>query len=488
MPAKSRGITLISCRLGEPSAGFPPFGLMYLASYMRRNNISCEIKDFQADYGEALFFVDQLVDYILGSQFNIVGISIFSNSIPLVIKALGSPRLQKEDLILILGGPGVAAIEDDIATACPRLNHIVSGEGEIPLLKIVSSHLNREGEPKTVGSNGHSASTRVVALDDLPIPAWDLVDGARYSKTPLVTMRGCPFDCDFCDVKATWGKRVTFRSPENVMAEVEYIYRVLGRTHLRIVDDTLTVNRNHIKALCNLFIERRLPVTWTCFARIDTLDEAMMLMMSQAGCKGIYLGIESGDESILRDIRKPKLNETLLKRFSVALSLFRVTASFIWGFPMEEVSAFRESIDLAFALARLGHTSGGDINIQLHLLAPTVGSSLFEKFEPALFFSQDEPLSYLGGAPLNNFRGATEYDEIVQFIRDNKRLCAPFYCFQSEEFETKSALIRGRSIPQGSRMRIQERYRISQKLSFIYRTSAQFRARRMRRSSQNEVS
>lgn len=479
------GITLISCRLGEPSAGFPPFGLMYLGSYLRENDIDCEIKDFQSDFGEALFSVETFIDYILSSTFKIVGISIFSNSLPLVVNALASPRLQDEDLTIILGGPGVADVEDDIAAACPRLDHIISGEGEVPLMEVVSSVLHKPfGLEMATRRQSQSGRRRVIALDNLPMPAWDLIDGRRYSKTPLVTMRGCPFDCDFCDVKATWGKRVTFRSAENVMAEVNYLYRRLGRTHLRIVDDTLTVNRNHIRALCEAFIENRLPVTWTCFARIDTLDEETMRRMSQAGCKGIYLGIESNDEAILSDIRKPKLNEALLQRTATALSLFRVTASFIWGFPMEEVSGFHKSIDLAHSLARLGHTSGRDINIQLHLLAPTAGSNLFRKFSSHLFFREQEPLSYLGGKSLVQFCKLPIYKEMVDFIRSNKRVCAPFYCFASEEFDAKSALVRGTEVPKGSRLPAAERYQISQKLSFIKRTSANFRARRLRRSNQ----
>lgn len=213
-------------------------------------------------------------------------------------------------------------------------------------------------------------------LDDLPLPRHDLLPLQKY-RAPLVggpytfvvTSRGCPGGCRFCIKHVSYGQTVRFRSPENILAEIEMLVG-LGIRHIHMYADLFTVSREQVMGLCRGILERNLRVRWTCNSRVDFVDFEMLRMMAQAGCWMISWGIESGSEEVLRragkGIRLEQVEQAL--RWAKGAGI-RNWGYFIIGLPGETEETIQETIRLALRLP---------LDLALfHIAAPYPGSPLF---------------------------------------------------------------------------------------------------------------
>jgi radical SAM superfamily enzyme YgiQ (UPF0313 family) len=152
-------------------------------------------------------------------------------------------------------------------------------------------------------------------LDALPFPARHLMDMKRYNfrldvpgkgsfpAAHIITSRGCPFHCSFCATSKLSGRRWRHRSPENVLAELENILK--NQPEVKAVwfhDDTFTMNKKRVEAICNGILERKLDIAFTCSIRVDTVDYPLLKKMRDAGCFKIFFGVESGSPRILDEV------------------------------------------------------------------------------------------------------------------------------------------------------------------------------------------
>ena len=148
-------------------------------------------------------------------------------------------------------------------------------------------------------------------LDNMPIPARELLDNERYilvnKRAPFAiirTSKGCPYSCIYCSA-STYSKNFwRSRSPRSIMTEIKNVRETLGINDFMFLSDTFTVKEKDILELCELIRKDAPGIHWICNSRTDTLTEAMALAMKDAGCWLVSLGIESGDETILRNIKK----------------------------------------------------------------------------------------------------------------------------------------------------------------------------------------
>jgi len=214
------------------------------------------------------------------------------------------------------------------------------------------------------------------SLDDLPLPRHDLLPLKAY-RAPLVrspyafvvTSRGCPGGCRFCIKHVSYGRSVRFRSPENVLAELELLAG-LGVRSVNMYADLFTVSREHVVGLCELILERGLRMEWTCNSRVDFVDAEMLRLMGRAGCRWISWGIESGSEEILRRVHKG----ISLEQVQQALRWSREAGIHNWGYfiiglPGETEETIQETIRFARRLPL-------DL-VLFHIAAPYPGSPLF---------------------------------------------------------------------------------------------------------------
>jgi anaerobic magnesium-protoporphyrin IX monomethyl ester cyclase len=213
-------------------------------------------------------------------------------------------------------------------------------------------------------------------LDDLPLPRHDLLPLSDY-RAPLVrgpyafvvTSRGCPANCRFCIKHVSYGRSVRFRSPENILAELEQLVG-LGVRSVHMYADLFTVSREQVVDLCQLILERGLRLRWTCNSRVDFVDAEMLELMSQAGCWMISWGIESGSEQILRRVRKGIRIEQVERALRWAKDAGILNwGYFIIGLPGETRETIQETIRFSKKLP---------LDLALfHIAAPHPGTPFF---------------------------------------------------------------------------------------------------------------
>ena len=440
-------LTLISCRLSNQRQGAPPLGPMYLVSVLRSLGWSVSLVDFQTVTGSHIFDIPGLVKTIHETTGPVVGISLFSDALPLVLASIRAHNSTYTRRAFILGGPGVNGNEHDILTLYPEVDAIVRGEGETVLPEVLLAL--REGKApsgpgifsRSKGNGDQGISPRRIEdLDKIPRPDFESLDLTLYSRVPIVTSRGCPFDCSFCEIITMWGRSTGFRSVPDVIAELGHLVSIAPNLPIDFIDDTFTLNRKRVLTLCDQIVSQGYTFRWTCFSRIDTIDEEMMAAMAAAGCYNVFYGIDTGSELIWRGINKRLSREQVMRTVATSLKYFDVTASYIWGYPEETLADFSDTVDLSFDVACiLGERR---VTTQLHFLSPTRATPIFSQWGNTLRLSESVELEILGGSPLRRHRNRPGYQTCIDLIRSNRDLFASFYYYDSPDLEEKMAIVR----------------------------------------------
>jgi len=120
----------------------------------------------------------------------------------------------------------------------------------------------------------------------------------------MLAIRGCPYNCSFCSNNAVFGRKIRWKSPKRVIEEIENLKKEYGVREISFWDDMMTVSRKWMMDFCNELIKRKTDVTWTCYARVNTVDLEMLRAMKKAGCWNIFYGYEAGDQQLLDNINK----------------------------------------------------------------------------------------------------------------------------------------------------------------------------------------
>lgn len=327
-----------------------PLGLGYLASYLVSKKIDVKIADLR--YGNKREFSRLLKEY----NPDIVGISCMT---PNQNEAYKTARIVKQILgntLVVLGGVHATFMYDEVLKKVREIDVAVIGEGEITLYELCRAwgkkfSADDLSEIKGIAfrNNGSVVVTppreKIEQLDDLPLPAFDrlvLPDIATYLKIsgdiPVLTGRGCPFNCAFCSTSVMHGRKYRKRDAVKVVDELEYLIKRYNHSNFSIVDDTFTVDKERTKKICEEIIRRNLDINWGCSARADTLDPELIKIMSRAGCRGLFFGIESLDNEVLKKIKKGFTAKKAVRMVETAIDEgITVDVSFILGLPGDNV-------------------------------------------------------------------------------------------------------------------------------------------------------
>jgi len=210
---------------------------------------------------------------------------------------------------LVLGGAGFSLRPHELLARL-EADYGVIGEGERTFPWLLSE-LAQGHKPARLIDNGVLVSQGLrqwSTLDDLPLPARDLID-PRYrlldGTENVQTKRGCAFRCAYCDYPDLEGQMVRLRDPERIADEVLSRSQVPGVTSLFFVDSVFNVPRRHALAVCHALSARGAPLPWVAYVSPVSLDEELVTAMAQAGCIGVEIGSDSGSEEGLRRLRKP---------------------------------------------------------------------------------------------------------------------------------------------------------------------------------------
>jgi anaerobic magnesium-protoporphyrin IX monomethyl ester cyclase len=331
-----------------------PLGLAYLASVLE--NAGHEVKVF--DCPPLGINHEQLVRMLASFSPDFVGITCMTMMYPSVIKVATMTKEHLPETIVGVGGPHVTFYDEETLKECPSIDLVVRGEGEKTMLEIAACIMERKKLSNvnglTLRKNGEIVRTPdrllIQNLDSLPYPAYHLFPMDKYRVygkkiMPIMTSRGCPFQCSFCVTSRMVGKRFRARSPENVVGELEWLVREHDADAVCFYDDTLTLDRNRIVKICRMIKERKIGVPWDCQTRVDQISLEVLKTMAEAGCQLVSFGVESGSDKILGKIGKGVTVEQNKKAVMLAKKAgLLVAVSVIIGYPGETVETLNETL------------------------------------------------------------------------------------------------------------------------------------------------
>ncbi|MFZ5366473.1 MAG: B12-binding domain-containing radical SAM protein [Patescibacteria group bacterium] len=347
----------------------PPLGIGYLGAVLEKEGF--EVRIFDAP--PLKWGIRKIVFEAEKFSPDFIGLSVSTADFNKAVK-LGKALKKSLSSPIIIGGSHITALPDEMKRfSCFDIG--VIGEGEETIVELIKALKKERMSPPSPrlrrvkgivfreGKRVIKTSPRLYIenLDSLPFPARHLMPAlSSYHPTPatfkkfpvgtMITSRGCPYRCTFC-FRGVFGNRWRFRSPENVVSEMEVLISKFGAKEIRIWDDTFNADPERVKTICRLMIKRGLRFPWTCLARVDRIDRQMLALMKRAGCWQISYGIESGNEKILATINKGITKKMVKKAIEVTYQVgIRSLGFFILGLPGETEQTLRETIEFAKSL------------------------------------------------------------------------------------------------------------------------------------------
>lgn len=378
-----------------------PVGILTLAAVLEQHDRTSEIVDLNVLYRDYLCLEDEeryAIDFcgfaarhILGLPFDAVGFGTICSTYPLTLRIADRVKKARPDAPVILGGPQASAT--DVATlrrfshidfvlryeaeeSLPRLLEVL--ERQEPVESVKGLTYRRDGEIRRTAS-----PPPIEDLDRLPLPAYHrypYLKQARY--IPLELGRGCPYACTFCSTNDFFRREFRLKSPKLIVEQMRLLKNEYKVPIFDLIHDMFTVNRKKVVEFCEAIIASGESFTWNCSARTDRVDPELLDLMAEAGCAGIFFGIETGSQKLQTELKKRLVLGDAMKSIQHASSLGLQTAvSLITGFPTETDEDFADTVDFFGRALRHENTAP-----QFHILAPLADTPLEREYRDRLQF------------------------------------------------------------------------------------------------------
>ncbi len=341
----------------------PPLGIAYMAGVLQENHIDVEILDASA---EDMDFKD-VEKELLKRKPDLVALTALT---PTIGSALETAQVVKEtlpDSIVVMGGYHptfnfIETLEDE------NVDIVIRGEGEYIMLNLVQALENQSSLHDVKGIVFEDKNSKEIVvnpeapliqdLDELPFPALNLLPMKKYRlldmdthMTTMITTRGCPMQCSFCSSAAMHGKKIRERSVENIVDEIEYLKTNYDIDTIAFMDDTFTLKKRKVMAICDEILKRNIEIMWGCTSRVDTLDEKLLKKMKEAGCITIFIGVESADQQQLDNMCKNTTIAKIENAFKIAHKLkIRTIASVALGMPGDTKEIMNKTVKFVHKL------------------------------------------------------------------------------------------------------------------------------------------
>lgn len=340
-------------------------------------------------------------------------------------------RIAKEidgSITVIVGGPHPSMVSSDVVDR-REFDIGVRGEGEKTIVELLNS-IHEKSEWKNIPGIFYNEDSEVIDtgqrkliedVDSLCFPnefaEHVLKDYKKFPKIAfsyIFAIRGCPFNCWFCGSRYIWSRKARFRSPKNIVEEINLLHKK-GIHSIHFDDDTFGIGKKYIIDLCNN-ISRYAPETkWSCEMHIKLIDDDIIRLMKESGCNSIIIGIESGNNEILKKIRKGITIEeaveasSIINRHKINLSAF-----FMVGFPWETEETLRDTVN---AIKKIKAD-----NIIYSIFMPYPGTEAFEYCkEKGLVAENFDPAYYNHQSPENCFCLNIRHERFRELVSDIER-------------------------------------------------------------------
>ncbi len=273
-----------------------PYGLTSIAAYLESRKHDVILANYSS-YGYR-----KAAQSAASEKPDIIGVSLFSFNRHDSLLFIREVRPLLPNAKIVVGGPHASFLSGELLKRYPEIDAVIEGEGEEVFLEYVDS-LERG-----VHQGNILKGKRITDIDSLPNPSLFRGKTPGINKNEqykvIITSRGCPNDCTFCSSPAFWSRRVTFRSAESIVDEIEYVHKKYGIIYFSIRDDNFTLRKDRVLTVSQMLKERSLYLMWNCQARVDSIDLEMLVAMKRSGLEHIQYGVESGSPRILKRYNK----------------------------------------------------------------------------------------------------------------------------------------------------------------------------------------
>ena len=287
---------------------------------------------------------------------DIVCFSLAALTVRIAFKQMEIVKKHNPNSIIVAGGPEVTTLAESILPKS-HVDFIIIGEGEFVFPEFLEKYQNNQ-DWKSVPGLGYKEDGKMIInerelrddLDNIPFPAWHLFDLKKYNrnisriKLPIMNARGCPHKCTFCTIPAVY-VNYRYRSPKNVVDELEYMNKTFGTKEFQILDDNFAFYHKRAIEICDEIIKRNLNIKWTIGQGLTaaSLTRELAFKLKQAGCTLVSMGIESIHEDVLRKMKKPANIAIIEKAVKYCKEAgIKIKAFFIIGLPG---STYQKEID-----------------------------------------------------------------------------------------------------------------------------------------------
>jgi radical SAM superfamily enzyme YgiQ (UPF0313 family) len=352
---------------------YPPLTLAYIASVLRKENDILLLDSLASNIN-----YKKLEQKVLKFKPELI---ILNTSTPTINNDLITAKKlkKKTGAISCIFGIHATYLADELIKL-PEVDIIIKGEPEFTPLELTQKNFAQV--PGIIYKNNgniiENPERQLIDLDELPFPAWDMVNLNDYRMPVahgkyilIMTERGCPYSCNFCVSFPRHGEKIRVRSIDSVLNEIKYV-ESLGIKNIFFFAETFTLNKKFVIDLCNEIIETNINIKWACNSRVDTIDKEMLEVMKKAGCWLISFGLESSDQGILDNTKKnirveqSRLAIEITKRSGIATCGY-----FQFGLPGETEKSMQDTIKFSLELPL-------DL-AEFSIVSPQPGSRLFDE-------------------------------------------------------------------------------------------------------------
>jgi len=334
---------------------FIPLGLAYLGAVAEQAGHEVTVIDCQA---EKLTY-DDFRQKLASVPSDVIGVTATTLLYKSAMRLVDISREVYPSCVTVLGGSHGTFWDENALKEYNSLDMVVRREGETTFIELLEKIKAGAKFNDVLGVTFRTKDGKIVRnaerpflenLDDLPFPAHHLLpleSLRRMGKVlfPLMTSRGCVFWCDFCSTVRMFGRGYRWRSAKNVVDEMELVHKNYGVDQVTFYDDAFSVNRERVFQICEELHRRKLELIWDCGTRVDMVDRELLKTMHDAGCIAVWMGVESGSETILGKMNKKiKLDQTRAA-FKTANQVGLMTiGNVVLGFPGETEQTAWETI------------------------------------------------------------------------------------------------------------------------------------------------
>jgi radical SAM superfamily enzyme YgiQ (UPF0313 family) len=348
----------------------PSIGIAYIAAVLREDGHAVKVVDAYVNE----YNLEDILEIIREFSPDVIGISVLTPSAEVVYEISRNIRGHFPDTIIVMGNLHASLFSDEILSA-NYADFIVHREGELTMAELLKALANKGNLEEIRGISFKRDGTilnnpmrlHIEDLDSLPFPAWDLFTLDKYSTDPrtavkkgvverqILASRGCPNQCTFCSSRTerSLGAKYRMRNSKLVVDEMVFMYENFGSEVFSFMDLAFPLIKSHAESFCNEIIRKGLSrkLKWVTECRVKPLDQDLLFLMKKAGCVRLNFGIESGNDKILKMLKKNFTTKAV--RDAVRMTKragIEVDGMFMIGLPEETDETIKQTIDFAVEL------------------------------------------------------------------------------------------------------------------------------------------